>query len=444
MLKIGDFARLANVTIKTLHHYAELGLLQPQRTDRYSGYRYYTLEQLPRINRILALKEMGFSLSEIATLLEADLDAAALRRMFDQKQAELALRVRQEQERLGRVAERLQQIEQEGRLPEHEVMLKHVPPLAVALQRLRPAPQALEAATAQARLELRSWARQAGLPADGGWLTLYPAGSGEIQEVQVALALPLGTRPARSARPPAIQLQELPATQAACLLHTPGAGEAQRARTALYRWSGRNRYIPGAPWRELLLADPEAPASGRLVELQAPVESLEQARQRLYVTSERKENEMEPKFVELPAFTVVGMRYYGKNQNQEIAQLWGEFNQRSAQIQHTVPDGAAFGICLEDAGAKNGEFEYVASFAVEQAQDVPEGMVVRQVPAHKYAVFTHVGGLDKLGDTYQYIYQVYLPASGLEVVRGLDFELYNEDFKDFAPDSRFYIYVPVK
>jgi DNA-binding transcriptional MerR regulator len=55
MLKIGEFSKLARVSVKTLRYYADLGLLKPAYVDRYSGYRYYALEQLPRLNRILAL-----------------------------------------------------------------------------------------------------------------------------------------------------------------------------------------------------------------------------------------------------------------------------------------------------------------------------------------------------------------------------------------------------
>ena len=61
MLKIGEFSRLSQVTIKTLHHYDELGLIKPAHTDPISNYRFYTVEQLPRIHRIMALKEMGLS-----------------------------------------------------------------------------------------------------------------------------------------------------------------------------------------------------------------------------------------------------------------------------------------------------------------------------------------------------------------------------------------------
>ena len=73
MIKIGDFSKLAHISIKTLHHYGDLGLLKPAHIDRYTGYRYYNLEQLGQLNRILALKELGFSLEQVAQLMHEDL-----------------------------------------------------------------------------------------------------------------------------------------------------------------------------------------------------------------------------------------------------------------------------------------------------------------------------------------------------------------------------------
>ena len=132
MFKIGDFSKLAQVSVKTLRYYAELGLLRPAWIDRYTGYRYYTLQQLPRLNRILALKELGFSLVEIERLLREDLPAGELRRLMALKHAELLEQVRVEQARLARVEVRLRQIAQEGRLPGYEVLVKRVTPLQVA------------------------------------------------------------------------------------------------------------------------------------------------------------------------------------------------------------------------------------------------------------------------------------------------------------------------
>ncbi len=68
MLKIGDFSRLSRVSVKALRYYDELGLLKPVEIDRFTGYRYYSVAQLPRLHRILVFKELGFSLEQIARL----------------------------------------------------------------------------------------------------------------------------------------------------------------------------------------------------------------------------------------------------------------------------------------------------------------------------------------------------------------------------------------
>jgi len=62
LIKIGDFARLSHVSVVTLRHYDEIGLLRPVAVDGVTGYRYYAAAQLPRLNRIVALKDLGFSL----------------------------------------------------------------------------------------------------------------------------------------------------------------------------------------------------------------------------------------------------------------------------------------------------------------------------------------------------------------------------------------------
>ena len=152
---------------------------------------------------------------------------------------------------------------------------------------------------------------------------------------------------------------------------------------------------------------------------------------------------MEPKFVTLPAFNVVGMRYFGKNEHQEISDLWGKANQRMGEIRHVASQNA-YGVCIMLPDAPTGEFEYIAGLEVSQVEDVPDGMVVREVPASQYAVFTHLGSLEQLPATYEYIYGTWVPQSGHQLIEGLDFELYNEDFKAFTPDSKFYIYVPIK
>ena len=129
MLKIGEFSRLSQVTIKTLHHYDELGLLKPVHIDPVTNYRFYEVEQLPRIHRIMALKEMGLSLEQIGLMLEKELPTDEIRGMLRLKQAEIQQEIREEQRQLSLVEFRLRMIEAEKNFPELDVVLKRVEPL---------------------------------------------------------------------------------------------------------------------------------------------------------------------------------------------------------------------------------------------------------------------------------------------------------------------------
>ena len=97
MLKIGEFSKLAQVSVKTLRYYDELGLFRPDWVDRYTGYRYYELQLLPRLNRLLALRELGFPLVQIERLLREDLSSGELQRLMQLRQAEIAHQVVAEQ-----------------------------------------------------------------------------------------------------------------------------------------------------------------------------------------------------------------------------------------------------------------------------------------------------------------------------------------------------------
>ena len=71
-LKIGEFSRLMQVTVKTLRHYEEIGILKPCEVDPWTSYRYYELGQMQKLEKIRHLKEVGFSLEEIREMLESN------------------------------------------------------------------------------------------------------------------------------------------------------------------------------------------------------------------------------------------------------------------------------------------------------------------------------------------------------------------------------------
>ncbi len=136
MYKIGDFSRLGQVSTRMLRHYDQLGLLRPSQVDRFTSYRYYTIDQLSRLHRIVALKDLGFSLEQVAELLGPEgktrpLSAERLRGMLALRQAELAQELDAKRLQLAQVEARLAQIEREGQPSPYEVAIKRLEPLPV-------------------------------------------------------------------------------------------------------------------------------------------------------------------------------------------------------------------------------------------------------------------------------------------------------------------------
>ncbi len=136
MLKIGEFSRLSQVTVKTLHHYDEIGLLVPAHIDNFTNHRFYSVDQLPQIHRIMALKGLGLSLEQIGWLLSQRLDAQQVRGMLRLKQSEIQQRLREEQTQLAQVEFRLRMLEMEENMPELEVIVKQITPMRALTVRL--------------------------------------------------------------------------------------------------------------------------------------------------------------------------------------------------------------------------------------------------------------------------------------------------------------------
>jgi len=452
MLKIGDFSKLARVTVKTLHHYEQLGLLRPASIDRYNGYRYYSLQQLPRLNRILALKDLGFSLDEVARLIDREPSLEQLRAMLQEKQAELQRRVSAEQRRLELVAVRLNEIEAEGKPLLPDAALKALPALQVVSQKtVAPSVESVAARSEQLYRAISAWLAQTHLRPSGEWLALHDNPEYSERAVPIGTAVVLAPQPqaagslAATGSLPAgqVALRWLPAVpEMACAAVPRQPASLMQAYTGLYAWVEANGYLLNGPVREVYLQEPGQRAA-EMVELQFPVERNRHWHIHHNASQANKETEMEVKFVNSPAMTLVGLRYQGKNQNHEISALWDAFNQRCPEIPHTI-EGAAYGVCRVPTGLPEGEFEYIACIPVSQVEAVPAGMQVVELPALKCAAYPHHGKLDTLGETYQALYQGWLPQSGLEVLEpGFDMEYYGQEF-DFTDKSVFYIYVPIK
>ncbi len=150
---------------------------------------------------------------------------------------------------------------------------------------------------------------------------------------------------------------------------------------------------------------------------------------------------MEPIIKTIESMTVVGMEYYGQNENHEISTMWGVFNGRCKTIPHLAGKGEAYGVCSCDGK----QLHYIAGLPVTKVDTLPEGMVSCTIPAGTYAVFTYRGTLANLQKTYEDIYKTWLPSSTYQRddVRP-DVEWYDERFTTGNdPASAFDICIPV-
>lgn len=101
MYRIGDFSKLAGLSIKTLRFYQEKGLLTPAAVDPGSGYRYYNDANLEKARAIVALRELDFSLEEIGEILREFADESDLIDYLERRKAELAERIRRHEDVLS-------------------------------------------------------------------------------------------------------------------------------------------------------------------------------------------------------------------------------------------------------------------------------------------------------------------------------------------------------
>ena len=276
VIRIGSFARIAQVSTRALRLYDKLGLLKPAQVDPSTDYRYYSIAQLPRLNRILALKDLGFSLDQIAVVLRSELSAEQLRGMLTMKRAEVERRVAAEQAQLSRIAARLRQIEQEDALDTYEVVVKRIEPQWLAAVRGEISDYITsEPIFIQLFAELDAYLAHSGVRNIGPRVGLFYDLGTQEHTIQVRAGMLLPTPVAGNAR---VEIAQLPGIeQMACVIHHGPYDETLiQANTAILKWIDANGYQTRTPTREIYLhyqvnGDP----SQFVTEIQIPIASVE-------------------------------------------------------------------------------------------------------------------------------------------------------------------------
>jgi DNA-binding transcriptional MerR regulator len=283
MFKISEFSRFTRVSVKMLRHYDEIGLLRPARIDPANNYRYYSANQLPRLNRIIALKDLGFSLTEIARLLGSDLQEQEISGMFRLRKSEIKQRIRAEERRLLELESRLRMMQMSNAGMGHDIILRSVPAQWIAAIRLR-----MQAGEDFGPLfdEVETYVAGRHARADASPLSIYHDEEYDQEETDVEAAVPLThSIPARGR----ITVRELAAEESvACLTYGGSYGQTTELLNALLVWIEEHGYQIAGALREVYhrfnagglehLNLPEAFLTGEedefVTELQLPVRAL--------------------------------------------------------------------------------------------------------------------------------------------------------------------------
>ncbi|MEH1102074.1 MerR family transcriptional regulator [Micromonospora sp. CPCC 205561] len=271
MFTIGDFASLGRVSVRMLRHYDSIGLLRPAAVDPHTGYRFYRAEQLRRLNRVIALKELGLTLGQVRVILDDAVEVAELRGMLRLRRSQLAAQLAADTARLTGVEARLRMIETEGRMTSQDVVLKELPAVRVAeLTGVAPSYATPDVSPVIQPLypELFRRLDAAGIVPAGPALAWYePAGRGESVVVHAGVAVAVDPSAA-----PDLAVVELSAVAAAAtIIHHGSMDEVEVSTQALAAWIEANGWRADGYARELYVEYCQDEPEKGVTELQLPV-----------------------------------------------------------------------------------------------------------------------------------------------------------------------------
>lgn len=236
MLRIGDFSRFGQVSVKTLHHYDEIGLLRPATVDQYTGYRYYSADQLQHLNRIISLKTLGFALEQIAEAMKSDLSAEKICEMLCLRKKELQQCIEDDQKRLAKVDIWLKQIKEEQKMPKFDVMIKTIEPQLVAsIRQIVPNVDAL----APFFGEIEEYVKAEGCTLAGPGMIIYNNDEYPDDEFDGEAAYPITNKLPGTER---IRIYEIPQIEVAYMVYTGTYEEVGEAHQMLGAWVAEQGY----------------------------------------------------------------------------------------------------------------------------------------------------------------------------------------------------------
>lgn len=122
MYRIGEFSKMVKLTVKTLRFYEECGILMPEYIDPFTSYRYYGLQQLYPVQKIVALRQAGFGIEQIKSILSGK----NVTDMLEEKYAELNDTITKTQKKLVRLST-IQKFYSEEQTMNYQAIIKDLP-----------------------------------------------------------------------------------------------------------------------------------------------------------------------------------------------------------------------------------------------------------------------------------------------------------------------------
>lgn len=279
MLKISDFSKLTYIPVKTLRYYDEIGLFSPAQVDKFTGYRYYSMTQLPRFYRLLALKELGFSLEQIKQLLDENISLEQLRGMLRLRQNEMAQQLKAQHLQLSHVENMLKLIELEGNMSNYDIILKSVPSFrAVSVMGTTPTWDelgiTLDSMFDKVGEAIRTYGKFSGNPAECGVAVYHDT---EYRNTDIQIEAAIGIEGDIINSPDGVLVKMMPPIeQAACVVHHGTFETLKNAYDAIFRWIEVNGYEIIGPNREINLEYERGGDQSKFVtEIQFPVKKKE-------------------------------------------------------------------------------------------------------------------------------------------------------------------------
>jgi DNA-binding transcriptional MerR regulator len=250
MLPIGRFSRLCRISIKSLRHYDELGLLKPAEVDEASGYRYYDLAQAERAERIRLFRTLDMPLDEIREFLD-EKDGAAARQKIEHHLRRVEADLSNQREVLASLKQLLW-----GRAGEPpSVGLRPVDSCPIAGISARVPFPDRGRAVSRALLAIYGALGEAGIPPNGPPTAIFDEAGDDEDELPIEVAVPIA---AAVALGPTVHTRVLVGGLAASIIHQGGYAGLSQAHRSLVAWMIDHGHDIGGPLREIYLVGPGA------------------------------------------------------------------------------------------------------------------------------------------------------------------------------------------